>query len=76
MVDNEYSTDNCKSSKISIGVLINNPEMLKFALDFLKTKKICKHALEKIPFVIRYVFDRYESQQMCDKTVLENSGTL
>ena len=47
MVDNEYSTDNCKSSKISIGALINNPEMLKFALDFLKTKKICKHALEK-----------------------------
>ena len=29
MVDNEYSTDNYKSSKISIGAVIKNPEILK-----------------------------------------------
>ena len=39
MVDSEYSRDN-KSSKISIGTVMKNPEMLKFVPDHLKTKKI------------------------------------
>ena len=30
----------------------------------------------KLPFVIRYVPDRYKSQQMCDKAILENGETL
>ena len=38
MVDSEYSTDNYKSLKISIGAVIKNPEMIKFILDHLKTK--------------------------------------
>ena len=50
--------------------------MLKFIPDHLKTKVICKHAVEKIPFVIRYVHDQYQTQQMYDKVVLENGGTL
>ena len=37
MVDNEYSTDNYKSSKISIKAVIKNPDILKFVLDHLKT---------------------------------------
>ena len=44
--------------------------------DHLKTKKMCNHPLKKISFVIRYVSDRYNTQQMCDKAVLENAGTL
>ena len=39
MVDSEYSTDNVKFSKISIGAVIKNPEMLKFVPDHLKPKK-------------------------------------
>ena len=53
---------NYKSSKISIGAIIKNPEMLKFVSDHLKTKKDVKHALKKLPFVIRYVPDRYKTQ--------------
>ena len=35
MDDSKYSTDNHKSSKTSIGVIIKNPEMRKFFPDFL-----------------------------------------
>ena len=43
--------------KISIGTVMRNPEMLKLVPDHLKTKKICNHAVKKLPFVIRYVSD-------------------
>ena len=39
MVDSEYSTDNNKSSKISIRTTMKNPKMLKFFPVHLKTKK-------------------------------------
>ena len=39
MADNEYSTDGYKSSKISIGAIMKDPEMSKFILDYFKTKK-------------------------------------
>ena len=57
MLDSEYNTDNCKSSEISIGAIIGNPEMLKFAPDHLKTKKMCKHDAKKLSFVIIYIPD-------------------
>ena len=57
MLDSEYNTDNCKSSEISIGAIIGKPEMLKFAPDHLKTKKMCKHDAKKLPFVIIYIPD-------------------
>ena len=57
MVDSEYSTDDYKYSKKSIGTIIKNPEMLKFVPDHLKTKNMCKHAVIILPFVIRYVPD-------------------
>ena len=57
MVDSEYSTDSYKSSKTSIGAVIENPEMLKFFPDHLKIKQICKHAVKKLSFIIRYVSD-------------------
>ena len=33
MVDTEYSTDDCKYSKISIAAIMKNPEILKFVTD-------------------------------------------
>ena len=41
MGNSEYSTENCKSPKISIGGIMKNPELLTFLPDRLKTKKIC-----------------------------------
>ena len=57
MFDSEYSTDEYKSSKISIAATIKNPNMLKFVPDHLKTKKMCKHSDKKFPFVIRFFPD-------------------
>ena len=50
--------------------------MLRFVPDNLKTKKMWKHIVKKLPFVIRYILDWYRTQEMCDKPVLENGGTL
>ena len=35
-----------------------------------------KHAAKKLPDLLRYVPNQYKSQQMCDKAILENGGTL
>ena len=54
MVDSEYSMDIYKSAKISIEAVMRNPEMLKFALDHLKTKKMCvSMQLKKLPSLIK-----------------------
>ena len=53
MAESEYSPDNYKAFKISIG----NPEMVKFISDYLKANKMCKNAVKKLPFVIMYVPD-------------------
>ena len=58
MVVSENSNDNCKTLKISIGTIIKNLEMLKFVPDHLKTKKMCKNAIKKLPFVTWHVLDR------------------
>ena len=55
MVDNEDSMDIYISVKISIRKVIKNIEMLKLVPDHLKTKKICKHAVKKLSFLIRYI---------------------
>ena len=34
-----------KSLNVSIGIVMEIPEMLKFVPDYLKTKKMCKHAV-------------------------------
>ena len=47
-----------------------------FFLIILKLKKMCKHAVKKLLFLIRYVPNKYKTQQMCDKAILENGGTL
>ena len=43
---------------------MRNLEMLKFVPDHLKTKKICKHAVKKLPDLLRYVRDQYKTHQM------------
>ena len=35
-----------KSLNINIGTVMRNPEMLKFVLDHLKSKNMCKHAVK------------------------------
>ena len=37
---------------------------------------MCKNAVKKLPYLIRYVPDQCKTQQMCDKAILENGGTL
>ena len=36
--------------------------MLKLVSDHLKTKKMCKHAFKKLPFLIKYVPDQCKTQ--------------
>ena len=50
MVDSEYSTGGSNSSRISIGVVMKNPEMIKFVPYDLKTKKMCNYAAKKTTF--------------------------
>ena len=76
MVDSEHNIGIYKSVKISIGTVMESPEMLKFVPDHLRTKKMCKHAVKKLPFLIRYVPDQYKTQHICVKTILENGRTL
>ena len=33
---------------------MKNPEMLKFVPDDHETKRICKHAVKKLPYPLRY----------------------
>ena len=48
---------------ISIGTVMKNLEMLKFVSDQLKTKEICKHAVKKLPYLLRYVPDQCKTQK-------------
>ena len=47
-----------KSLNINIGTAMRNSEMLKFIPDHLKLKKMCKHAVKKLPYLLRYVTDQ------------------
>ena len=62
----ENSPDNYKTSEISTEEITKNPEMLK----------MCKNAVNKLPFAIMYVLDRYENQELCEKIILKNGGEL
>ena len=55
---------------------MKSPGMLNLYLITLKLKKMCKHEVEKMVFVIRYVPDQCKTQKMCDKDILENGRTL
>ena len=49
--------------KKSIGRVMKNLEMLKFVSDQLKTKEMCKHAVKKLPYLLRYVPDQCKTQK-------------
>ena len=55
---------------------MSNPEMLKCVPDHLKTKNMCKYTVKKLTYLLRYVPDQYKTQQMHDKAILENGGTI
>ena len=76
MVYSEYSPENCKSLKSSIEAIIKNPEMLRFFTDYFKTKMMGKNVVKKLLFVVRYVRDQHKTQEICNKLILENGGTL
>ena len=52
------------SLNISIVTVMKTPEMLKFVPDHLKTKAMCKHAVKKLLYLLRYVPDQYKTHQM------------
>ena len=37
---------------------------------------MCKHAVKKLPSVIRYGLEQYKTKQMCGKVILENGEKL
>ena len=42
-----------KILKISIGEIMKDPQILELIPDDFKTKKMCKHAVKKFPFLIK-----------------------
>ena len=52
MVNSEYSMDIYKSVKISIETVMKSQEILKILSDHHKTKKMFKHAVKKLSFLI------------------------
>ena len=55
---------------------MKNPKILKFDPDCFKTKKMCKHAVKKLLDQFRCVPDQCKTQKLCNKVIVENSGTL
>ena len=49
------------SLNISSETVMKNPEMSKFVPDHLKTKNMCKHAVKKLPYLLRSVPDQYKT---------------
>ena len=50
-----------KPININIITMMKHPEMLKFVPDLLKTKQMRNYVAKKLPFVIRYVSNRYKT---------------
>ena len=51
-----------KSLNIINVTVMENPEMLKFVPDNLKTKNMYKHAVEILPYLLRYIRDQQKTQ--------------
>ena len=41
--------------------IMKNSVMLRLPPDHLKTKKMCTHAVKKLPLIARYVPDQYKT---------------
>ena len=53
--------DTQKSLNIHIGTIMKNPERLQLVPDHLKTKLMSNHIVKKLPYLLRYVPDRYKT---------------
>ena len=76
IVDSENSPDNYKTLKICIRTTAKNPEMLKFVPDHLRTKVMCKNAVNRLAFVVMYVPDGHKTEEMCNEGILRNHEML
>ena len=47
-----------KFLNISIETLMKNLKILNFVPDHLKPKEMCKHAVKKLPYLLRYAADQ------------------
>ena len=56
-----------KSLNISIGTVMKDSEMLKLVPNNFKTKKMCNHAVKKLPYLLRYVVDQYKTQKLYEE---------
>ena len=50
--------------------------MPRFVSDKLKSNKMFKNAIKKLPFAIRYVLDWYKTHKMSDKNFPRNAAVL
>ena len=57
-----YKMVESKTLKVSIRTIINNPEMLWFVSDHLKTEKTGKYAIKKFTFVTKYGPDKFKAK--------------
>ena len=48
--------------------------MLRFVIDHLKTERMCNNAVKKLPFLIKYIPNQYNTNKICDKNIVEKSG--
>ena len=60
----------------NIGAITKDLEMLRLVPDHLKTKRMFKHAVENLPFLIKYVPDWYTTQRIYDQITQENGGII
>ena len=58
-------------SNISIGTLMRNPEKFKFVLDYREIRKICKHGVKKLAYLLTYVSDLYKTLKMYKRPIVE-----
>ena len=49
-----------------------NSEIPRFVPDHIKSKMICRNAIQKFLFAIKYVLDWYKNQEVCYKIILGN----
>ena len=62
------------SLKIKNGAVVKYPEMLKFFPDDLKSRKMCKHPVKKLLFLIQYVWIDIRLKKCVKKLFLKMVG--
>ena len=56
--------------------IVQTTIIFNFVPDQLKTRKMCKHEVKKLPFEIRYIPNGYKTKKVCGKAILENGVIL